>query len=169
MPDLWPEEKGLAYWELDVLDRDCPYCGGVLHFYDHRYRRFHTLKGSVEMVCRLNICPDRLCPGHAKKKSSEVESMIAPPFWAIGWDVFCWIGHRRFSRHMSVTLIQSELLDNFGIKLSHDAVSQYRALPSDAGGASARPTTSTEGLIRTNRGRNDQGKVACKVRGRSQQ
>jgi len=51
--------------------------------------------------------------------------MVAPPFWPIGWDVFCWIGHRRFSRHMSVTLIQSELLDSLGIKLSHDAVLQY--------------------------------------------
>ena len=125
MPYQWPEDTDFAYWELDVLDRDCLHCGRMMHICDHRYRRFHTLEGPVEMVCRLNHCPDRSCPGHAKTKSPEVESMIAPPFWAIGWDVFCWIGHRRFSRHMSVTYIQSELLDGFGIKLSHDAISLY--------------------------------------------
>src|SRR3954470_285664 len=43
----------------------------------------------------------------------------------IGWDVFCWIGHRRFSRHMAVSLIQSELLDDYQIKLSADAIEQY--------------------------------------------
>ena len=31
----------------------------------------------------------------------ELELAIAPPNWAIGWDVFCWIGHRRCSRHMT--------------------------------------------------------------------
>jgi hypothetical protein len=44
---------------------------------------------------------------------------------AIGWDVFCWIGHRRCSRHMAIPLIQSELLDDYGIKLSQDAIDQY--------------------------------------------
>jgi hypothetical protein len=51
--------------------------------------------------------------------------MIAPPSWAIGWDVFCWIGHRRCSRHMSIPCIQSELLDDYAIKLSDDAIAQY--------------------------------------------
>jgi hypothetical protein len=44
---------------------------------------------------------------------------------AIGWDVLCWIGHRRCSRHMAIPLIQSELLDDYGIKLSEDAIDQY--------------------------------------------
>src|SRR6478609_967735 len=50
---------------------------------------------------------------------------IAPPSWAIGWDVFCWIGHRRCSRHMSIPHIQSELLDDYAITLSDDAIAQY--------------------------------------------
>jgi len=54
-----------------------------------------------------------------------MEASIAPPYWAIGWDVFCWIGHRRFSRHWAVPQIQGELLDDYGIKLSHDAISDY--------------------------------------------
>src|SRR5262249_45865145 len=47
------------------------------------------------------------------------------PQMAIAWDVFCWIGHRRFSRHMAVPLIQSELLDDYQIKLSDDAIEEY--------------------------------------------
>ncbi len=125
MPYHWPKDTDFAYWELDVLDRACPVCGRMMHICDHRYRRFHTLEGPVEMVCRLNHCPDRSCPGHAKTKSPEAEALIAPPFWAIGWDVFCWIGHRRCSRHMSVPHIRSELQDSYQITLSDDAITQY--------------------------------------------
>ncbi len=77
------------------------------------------------MICKLNHCPDPRCPGHAKTKSPELESTIAPPYWAIGRDVFCWIGHRRCSRHMAVPLIRSELLDDYGIQLSDDAIEKY--------------------------------------------
>jgi hypothetical protein len=97
----------------------------MMHICDHRYRRFHTLEGPVQMICKLNHCPDPACPGHAKTKSPELEVTIALPQVAIGWDVFCWIGHRRCSRHMAISLIQSELLDDYGIKLSEDALDQY--------------------------------------------
>ena len=40
-----------------------------------------------------------LCPS-----SPAGEVTIAPPSWAIGWDVFCWIGHRRCSHHMSMRI-----------------------------------------------------------------
>jgi hypothetical protein len=97
----------------------------MMYICDHRYRRLHTLDGPVQLVCKLNHCPDRLCPGHARTKSPELEVSIAPPSWAIGWDVFCWIGHRRCSRHMSIPHIQSELLDDYAIKLSDDAIAKY--------------------------------------------
>jgi hypothetical protein len=93
-----------------------------MHICDHRYRRLHTLEGPVQLICKLNHCPDRACPGHAKTKSPELEITIALPQVAIGWDVFCWIGHRRCSRHMAISLIRSELLDDYGIKLSEDAI-----------------------------------------------
>jgi hypothetical protein len=118
----WPADTDLALWELDVLDRDCPACGRMMHICDHRHRRFHTLDGPVQMICRPNHCPDRRCPGHAKTKSPELEITIALPQVAIGWDVLCWIGHRRCSRHMAISLIRSELLDDYGIKLSEDAI-----------------------------------------------
>ncbi|MGZ3472510.1 MAG: hypothetical protein ACXVA6_21310 [Isosphaeraceae bacterium] len=125
MPYRWPADTDFALWELDVVDRACRSCGRLMHICDHRYRRFHTLEGPVQLVCKLNHCPDRHCPGHAKTKSPEPEASIAPPSWAIGWDVFCWIGHRRCSRHMSIPLIQSELLDDYAIKLSDDAIAKY--------------------------------------------
>jgi len=97
----------------------------MMHICDHRYRRFHTLDGPVQLICKLNHCPDPACPGHAKTKNPELEITLALPQMAIGWDVFCWIGHRRCARHMAISLIRSELLDDYGIKLSEDAIEQY--------------------------------------------
>jgi hypothetical protein len=121
----WPEDTDFALWELDVLERGCPACGRRMYICDHRYRRFHTLDGPVQLICKLNHCPDPTCLGHAKTKSPELEITLALPQMAIGWDVFCWIGHRRFSRHMAVSLIRSELLDDYQIKLSEDAIEAY--------------------------------------------
>ena len=125
MPYLWPKETDFAPWELDVIDRACPCCGRMMHVCDHRHRRFHTLAGPVELVCRLDHCPDPTCPGHAKTKSPELEITIALPKMAIGWDVLCWIGHRRCSRHWAIPPIRSELQDEYGIKLSEDSIARY--------------------------------------------
>src|SRR6201993_3817616 len=124
MPYHWPADTDYALWELDVLDRDCPHCRRMMHVCDHRYRHLHTLEGPVELVCKLNHCPDPHCPGHTKTKSPEIEVTIAPPHWAIGWDVFWWIGHRRFSRHWAIPQIRAELLDAYRIALSDDAIGQ---------------------------------------------
>jgi hypothetical protein len=120
----WPADTDFALWELDVLDRDCPVCGRMMYICDHRSRRLHTLEGPVELLCKLNHCPDPACPGHAQTKSPELEVTIAPPYWAIGWDVFCWIGHRRFARHSSISQIQADLRDDYKIKLSDDAIAK---------------------------------------------
>src|SRR5512144_871313 len=120
----WPADTDFSLWELDVLDRNCPVCGRMMHICDHRSRRFHTLDGPVQLICKLNHCPDPACPGHAKAKSPELEITLALPQMAIGWDVFWWIGHRRCSRPRAISLIRSELLDDSGIKLSEDAIDQ---------------------------------------------
>src|SRR3954462_7352199 len=120
----WPADTDFSLWELDVLDRSCPACGRMMHICDHRYRRFHTLDGPVQLICKLNHCPDRACPGHARTVSPETEITLALPQMAIGWDVFCWIGHRRCSRHMAIPTIRSELLDDYAITLSEDAIDQ---------------------------------------------
>jgi hypothetical protein len=121
----WPADTDFSLWELDVLDRNCPACGRMMHICDHRYRRIHTLDGPVQLICKLNHCPDPVCPAHAKTKSPELEITLALPQMAIGWDVFCWIGHRRCSRHMAIPLIRSELRDDYGIPLSEDAIDPY--------------------------------------------
>jgi hypothetical protein len=125
MPYHWPADTDFALWELDVLDRDCPVCGRMMYVCDHRYRRVHTLEGPVELVCKLNHCPDRACAGHAKTKSPELEITIALPKWAIGWDVLCWIGHRRCSRHWSIPQIRGDLWDDYRIALSEDSIARY--------------------------------------------
>jgi hypothetical protein len=125
LPYDWPEDTDFAFWELDVLDRKCPTCGRMMHVCDHRSRRFHTLQGPVELTCRLDHCPDPGCPGHTKTKSPELEVTLALPKWAIGWDVFCWIGHRRCSRHWAIPQIQGELRDDYGIRLSEDSIARY--------------------------------------------
>jgi hypothetical protein len=121
----WPADTDFSLWELDVVDRDCPACGRLMHICDHRYRRFHTLDGPVQLICKLNHCPDRACPGHARTKSPELEITLALPQMAIGWDVLCWIGHRRCSLHMAISLIRSELRDDYAIQLSEDAIDEY--------------------------------------------
>jgi hypothetical protein len=125
MPYDWPKETDFALWELGVVDRACPTCGRLMHVCDHRYRRFHTLGGPVELLCRLDHCPDPHCPGHGRTKSPETEITLALPKWAIGWDVFCWIGHRRCSRHWPIPQIQDELRDDYGIRLSAGSIARY--------------------------------------------
>jgi hypothetical protein len=75
----WPADMDFSLWELDVHDRNCPVCGRMMHICDHRYRCFHTLDGPVQLICKLNHCPDRACPGHAKTKSPELELTLALP------------------------------------------------------------------------------------------
>jgi hypothetical protein len=125
MPYAWPKDTDFTPWELDVLDRACAVCGRGMYVCDHRYRHFHTLEGPVELVCKLNHCPDPACPGHAHTKSPELEVTLALPKWAIGWDVLCWIGQRRCSRHWSIPQIQAELWDGYGIGLSADSLARY--------------------------------------------
>src|SRR3954471_1778248 len=125
MPYRWPADTDFALWEPDVLDRACPVCGRMMYICDHRYRRLHTLEGPLQLICKLNHCPDRGCPGHARTRSPELEATIAPPNWAIGWDVFCWICHRRCSRHLAVPHIRSEHRDTYAIRLSDDAIEKY--------------------------------------------
>jgi hypothetical protein len=43
----------------------------------------------------------------------------------LGWDVVCWLGHRRFARHWAVGQIRTELADTYQIRLSDDAIERY--------------------------------------------
>jgi hypothetical protein len=75
---------------------------------DHRHRRVFTLHGPLHVVCKLVHCPERVCPAHPRTRSPEAETALAMPWWVLGWDVVCWLGHRRFARHWAVGQIRTE-------------------------------------------------------------
>lgn len=103
-----------------------------MHVCDHRWHPIFTLEGPRRVLCRLVKCPERECPGHHRTVSPEREATLCLPRSILGWDVFCWIGHRRFSRHWSVPQIRGELRDSYRIEVSEDAIedaiSRYQAI-----------------------------------------
>lgn len=121
----WPENTPFTQVVLNVEQEACSLCQRRLHVCDHRFHPILSLQGPLELVCKLAHCPDRNCPAHRHTKSPLAEAQITLPYWLIGWDVFSWIGFRRFSRHWSIPQLQAELRDSFRIRLSDDALSGY--------------------------------------------
>jgi hypothetical protein len=121
----WPEETVFRRLVLDVERPRGSHCGGPVHVCDHRTHRIYTLQGPLELCCRLAHCSDPACPSRPHTLSPAAELSFTLPGWLIGWDVFCFIGHRRFARHWSVPQIRNELLDRYRINLSPDAVGVY--------------------------------------------
>lgn len=125
MSHQWPAETAFRRKDLYVRDQVCAFCEGGLYVCSHRKRRLFTLQGPWLLVVRLGHCPDRGCPGYRGTVSPREEMAIAPPRLAVGWDVFAWIGHRRYARHWSVPQICAELSDSHAIDLSEDAIEDY--------------------------------------------
>jgi hypothetical protein len=121
----WPKDTVFQALTLEVDERICSYCGHLLKVCAHRQRRFFTFKGPVHLTSKLAHCADPICPGHAHTISPEEETAMAMPWWVLGWDVFCWLGHRRFARHWSVPQIRADLADVHQIDLSSDAIERY--------------------------------------------
>jgi hypothetical protein len=121
----WPDDTPFRRLVLDVDSDACEQCGCPLHICDHRFHRFHTLQGPVELVARLAHCSDRSCPLRGQTLSPAAELSFTLPWWIIGWDVFCWIGHRRFARHWSVPQLQAELKEAYPIDLCRDTLVNY--------------------------------------------
>jgi hypothetical protein len=95
---------------------------------DHRYHHLWTLQGPTQVVNRLVRCPDASCASRGRTFSPEAELSLSMPRWCIGWDVFCWLGHRRFARHWSVPQLRLELKDTYQIRVSDDAIARYIGL-----------------------------------------
>jgi hypothetical protein len=121
----WPEGTEFRRLVLDVEQDFCGSCGRPLHVCDHRLHRIYTLQHPLELCCRLAHCSDPACPTRPRTLSPPGELSLTLPGWLIGWDVFCFIGHRRFARHWSVPQIRDELSDSYHIRLSVDAISAY--------------------------------------------
>src|SRR4029077_12652830 len=118
----WPDDTVFQRVVLDVEQDCCEGCGRDLHICDHRIRHIYTLDHPLELCCRLVHCSDPACPSRPRTLSPAAELTLALPGWLIGWDVFCFIGHRRFARHWSVPQIRAELHDSYAITLSVDAL-----------------------------------------------
>lgn len=121
----WPAGTVFKRIELDVEERSCPVCDRDMHVCDHRYHHLWTLAGPTQVVNRLVRCPAPTCDSRGQTFSPAAELSISMPRWCMGWDVLCWLGHRRFARHWSVPQLRAELQDTYAIRLSDDAIASY--------------------------------------------
>jgi MULE transposase domain len=121
----WPTDTIFTQRLLTVEQQLCDLCQRRLHVCDHRFHRIHTLHGPVQIVCKLAHCPNPHCPAAHRTLSPLAETQLTLPHWTIGWDVFCWLGQRRFARHWSIPQLRLELRDTYQIALSDDALADY--------------------------------------------
>src|SRR5436190_15011765 len=121
----WPEDTQFTQVVLSVEQEVCALCQRHLHVCDHRFHPILSLQGPLQLVCKLAHCPDPGCAAHGHTLSPLAETQFTLPYWLIGWDVFCWLGFRRFSRHWSIPQLQAELRDSYRIRLSDDAIAGY--------------------------------------------
>ena len=124
----WPAGTAFKRIDLDVEDRSCPVCDRYMHVCDHRYHHLWTLAGPTQVVNRLVRCPDPSCESRGRTFSPATELSMSMPRWCLGWDVLCWLGHRRFARHWSVPQLRAELKDSHQVTLSDDAIARYIGL-----------------------------------------
>lgn len=124
MSHCW--SKSIDFQEIPLVSatRSCPACGHVMRISKHRCRRLYTLDGPICLILKRLRCPNDDC-AISGTFGPEQEADYALPRWLIGWDVFCWIGHRRFARHWAIPQIRKELEDSYGICLSDDAIEDY--------------------------------------------
>ena len=120
-----PKDSAFTDIVLEVENLFCCECGRRMQVRKHRHRRIYSLEGPLHLICKLVQCADVSCPNHHRTFSPEREWTLTMPYWLIGWDVFCWLGHRRFARHWSVPQLRLELLDRYQIVLSEDAIEDY--------------------------------------------
>jgi hypothetical protein len=121
----WPADTVFRDLTLEVDERTCGHCQHLRIVCCHRQRRFCTCHGPVQLICKLCHCSNSDCPEHQTTVSPEAETSLVMPYWVLGWDVFSWLGHRRFARHWSVPQIREELRERFAIALSADAIERY--------------------------------------------
>jgi hypothetical protein len=125
MARRWPKEMAWSEVVLEDENPECGECGRRMHVRAHGHHRILTFEGPVHLICKLRQCLDAACPNHHRTFGSEQALTWTMPRWMIGWDIFCWLGHRRFARHWSVPQLRLELWDSYKIGLSEDAIEDY--------------------------------------------
>jgi hypothetical protein len=121
----WPEKVKFRHITLVAEERTCEHCGRLAYICDHQQRYLKSLGKPLHVVSKVACCPDKGCPGHGEKLTSVAEMSLAPRYWSVSWDLFAWMGHRRFARHWSVPQICAELKDSFRVEVSADLVEDY--------------------------------------------
>jgi hypothetical protein len=123
----WPEQGEVPEIEAFLGDARCIGCGGRGTVDDVRRRKLRTLGGRVKLRVPIRKCIEPSCPLFGQRLGGEVELSFAPPHWTVSWDLFAWMGHRRFGRHWSVPQIRHELEDRFAVDASEDWIEDYLA------------------------------------------
>lgn len=125
MSRQWP--VGTIFHDVILKNEmsNCPLCHAKMHVCDHRTHKIYTLDRPTRLICHLVHCSNKTCVNSKKTFSPEKETDLALPGWKIGWDVFVWIGYRRFKRHWSVPQIREELIERHCIFISADAIEDY--------------------------------------------
>ncbi len=125
MSRQWP--IGTIFQDLVLRNEisSCQLCQAKMYVCDHRIHKIYTLKHPTKLICHLVHCSNKTCPNHKRTFSPIKEVDYALPGWKIGWDVFIWIGFKRFKQHWSVAEIRDELIEHYFIFLSEDAIEDY--------------------------------------------
>ncbi len=125
MPSKWAEDITFNEIILKVDKKTCHVCGSNVVIRKDRIHHIHSLEGPLKLVCKVACCPNECCPKRGTLLNPKSELSITMPRWRMGWDLFLWMGFRRYKRHWSVSQIQAELLDSFQIILSEDTITTY--------------------------------------------
>ena len=125
MPSTWPTNVQFEEVILKVEEKICRVCGSALVIRKDRVHRIYSLKGPLKLACKLSCCSNKGCSERRTLMSPKSELPFTMPRWRIGWDVFLWMGFRRYKRHWSVPQIQEELSDSYHIALSETSLITY--------------------------------------------
>jgi len=125
MAHVWPAALKFSRLELGVLDPRCRFCSLPTRVKDYKRRPLYLLNGPTWLVSQMNLCEDPTCPGHHRLMVAEEETIISPPWWIIGWDVFAYMGRERLVHHTAVGELREDLRETYEIELSEDAIEDY--------------------------------------------
>lgn len=125
MPSKWPSDIIFKEIILSVTEKTCRQCGSDLAICSHREHRIYSLEGALKLFFQQAHCSSKICSSRSTLINPESELTITMPRWRIDWDLFTWIGFRRFKRHWSVPQIHEELLDTYQVNISENTINDY--------------------------------------------
>ncbi len=121
----FPEDVEFTHVAVESANRTCEHCCAYLYVTDTRHRFVWSKSGPTHLIVQVLKCLEPSCVGYKVRVGQEAELAVALPYWSVTWDVFAWIGHRRFARHWSVPQILEELSDRYHIDASEDWAEDY--------------------------------------------